>query len=104
MSRLIVDFAFEIGDVVFFKGSDHANGHRPKTFAIYERVAQQCCGGVQNLYRVHGIEGFTPEAMLTREEPPYRPMSDAELADRVRVIQTEIKARKAEFLEQFKGE
>lgn len=104
MSRMVVDFEFEIGQIVFFKSANHANGFRPATFAIYERVAQQCHGGIQCLYRLSGIEGLTPEPMLTRKEPEYRPMSEAELSDRVRVIQAQIKARRAEFLSQSEGE
>lgn len=89
MSGFEVDFEFEIGELVFVKSALHADGVRPKYFVIIERLAQQCSGGIQRLYKLAGEEGVVPEIALTRDEPPYRPPSDAEMTQRQRQRQAE---------------
>lgn len=86
MSTLTADFLFEIGDTVFFSSAQHAAGHRPKQFVIYERLAQECHGGIQRLYRLGGVDMNVPEVLLVRDEPAYRPMSQAEHDENLKVI------------------
>jgi hypothetical protein len=89
MSEITVSFEFEIGELVFFRDAAHCHGIRPKRFIIEERFAQQCHGGIQRLYRLHGYprdSGYlgVPEIVLSREEPAFIPVSQAELDDRNR--------------------
>ena len=85
-SMITVTFEFEIGELVFFKGTQHTLGCRPKQFCVTERIAQECHGGVQKLYRLSGTDPHLlhPEIVLTREEPAYRPVSVEERADELR--------------------
>ena len=73
MSSLTVEFAFEIGDLVYFKSATHDIGNTPVKFVVYERLAQECHGGVQRLYRVLGVKDWVPEIVLTSVLPPYTP-------------------------------
>lgn len=89
MSSITAEFEFEIGDLVFTRDAEHSNDARPKTFCIYERLAQECHGGIQRLYKVVGFKEAVPEVLLTKEEPPFCPVSNAWLKDRVRVMVAE---------------
>ena len=75
MSKIEVEFAFEIGDKVYTRTASHHAGRRPKAFIVYERLAQECHGGIQRLYKCYELEGYVPEIVLTREMPPYGRMS-----------------------------
>ncbi len=79
-------FEFDIGELVFFRGAQHTCGCRPKQFCITERLAQECHGGVQKLYRLSGTDPHQlhPEIALTRGEPAYRPVSSEQQADELR--------------------
>lgn len=83
MSELIVEFKFEIGDVVFFRTASHSDGNRPRQFLVEEQQAHRCCGGVQLFYKLEGEQLPAPEIALTTEEPPYRPMAEAAKAARL---------------------
>ena len=85
-STITVAFEFDIGELVFFSDAQHTRGHRPKQFCVTERLAQECHGGVQKLYRLSGTDPrqMHPEIALTREEPAYRPVSSEQLADELR--------------------
>ena len=78
MSKIEVEFEFEIGQLVFFKGSQHTRSNRPKMFPIFERHAQECHGGIQKLYKLSFITELVPEVVLTTEEPQYRPACEEE--------------------------
>jgi len=103
MSKLEVEFEFEIGDIVFSKAAQHCSGHRPKPFIIYERIAEQCHGGVQRLYKVMGFEGFVPEVVLSRDEPEYRPAPEAELKDAARIRAAERRTWRDEIEDHIAG-
>lgn len=85
--KIEVEFEFEIGDLVFFRSSDHAVGIRPKTFCVYERLAQECHGGIQRLYKLGNVPESIPEVLLCKDEPEYRPMSDSEIEDQCRLTE-----------------
>lgn len=78
MSSITVDFEFEIGDLVYFRGASHHAGVRPKQFCVYERLAQECHGGIQRMYRVTGGTDLFPAVLLTKEQPPYQPACEEE--------------------------
>ena len=55
MGQLTVEFAFEIGEVVYTKAAMEelrANLSRPRAMYIQERLACECPGGVQLYYYV----------------------------------------------------
>ena len=103
MSKLEVEFKFEIGDIVFFRSAQHDKGNRPRPFCIVERLAQQCHADTQRLYVLACNSGFVPEVALSLEEPSYRPVTVAELDDRDRVRWHE-KARFEKEMEQARNE
>ena len=78
-SEVRATFEFEISELVFFKGTQHNRNCRPNQFCVTERIAQECHGGIQRMYRLSGTDPHLlhPEIALTREEPPYRPASPA---------------------------
>ena len=102
MSSITAEFAFEIGDLVFFKGALHCDGHRPKQFCVYERIAQQCHGGIQMHYRLSGYTGDVPETVLTKDEPPYRPHSKEEVEHNLEVKAAMRAAADESFLREWK--
>ena len=88
---------FEIGDLVFIKGSQHTMNHRPKEFVITERFVQQCYGGTQKLYKLHTMDGLHPEIALTCDEPPYRKVSSECLADEMNAQVMRLEVRNMEW-------
>lgn len=72
MTGFRVDFKFEIGDIVFAKDAAHDEGNTPLPMCIIERIAQECMGGVQQLYKTSRAEKCFPEVCLTNERPPYQ--------------------------------
>ena len=76
MSSLRAEFRFEIGDTVYFRAAMHNANNRPNQFIIYERLAQQCHGGIQQLYRMQPGMDFVAETLLTADEPEYRPATE----------------------------
>ena len=97
MSGFTVEFEFEIGDLVYTKGSQHTDGQRPRMFCISERIAQQCHGGIQQLYKLETIDGWHAEVVLTYDEPPYRPMSDARMTEHFAIIEQERELREVRW-------
>lgn len=93
MSKLTVEFAFEIGDEVYARGTTHNSGNRPVVFIVCERWAQQCPGGIQLHYKLGGLAGNILEMLLTHDEPPYKDKSDAEYAALERQIMASDAAR-----------
>jgi len=91
MSKIESEFKFELGDMVYIRGSQHIAGCRPTHFVVCERIAQECHGGVQQFYKMLGWTGAVSEIALTVEEPAFRPQSDAELADRERTLLEDLK-------------
>lgn len=81
MHEIAVYFEFEIGEMLFFKNSVHLIGIRPKQYIVHERVAQECHAGIQQMYRLIGVETLVPEIALSRDEPPFRPTTQEELVD-----------------------
>lgn len=63
MSGFTVDFEFEIGELLWMKGSHDQRG------IVTDRIAQQCSGGIQKLYSLSRLSGFISEIALTREPP-----------------------------------
>lgn len=84
MSKIEVEFAFELGQIVYVRSSLHTHNVSPTRYVIAERIAQECHGGVQRLYKIYGRDDFVPEIVLTSEEPAFRPVSDEEIADMLR--------------------
>lgn len=68
-------FEFAIGDLVYVRSAGHSATHIPKQFVVTERFAQQCHGGFQLQYKLHGYPEsgnvLVPELVLTRERPDY---------------------------------
>lgn len=89
MSKIEVQFEFELGDLVYFRGSANDGGQRPTAFVIVEQIAQKCSGGVQQLYKLSGETSYHSELALTKDEPPYRPMPEGAIHDRQRVVEAE---------------
>lgn len=89
MSTLSVEFAFEIGEFVYLKTADHFDGARPRKFIITEQIAERCPGGIQLHYRLGGLECNVLEICLTRDEPPYVPMTDEAVQDHLRALVAE---------------
>ena len=88
MSGFTVEFAFELGQQVFFRDAPHDVDQTPRAFTVYERVAQECHGGVQRLYKLMVGEGRSelyPEILLCAEMPPLQPLSDAKIEERHRI-------------------
>lgn len=78
MSEITVKFAFEIGEVVYFKTAEHDATHTPKQFIITERIAQQQVSRDTLLfYALSNTMENVPEIMLTRECPVYQPRCEA---------------------------
>jgi hypothetical protein len=94
MSKVSVEFQFEIGELVYFKAAAHNSSHRPRRFVIYERHVQECSGGVQKLYRLDGCDRLAVEIVLTTKEPPYRPISEEEIAQRIELVRAETVAQR----------
>lgn len=92
MSKIEVEFEFELGDLVFLRGAQHIQQSRPKRYVIYERMASECHGGCQRLYKVLGWSEPLPEILLTKTEPPYQPEAEEYLAERQRIIELEQQA------------
>lgn len=82
MTGINVEFKFEIGDLVYIKGTSHDFDHRPNQFLIVERLVQQCHGGIQLLYKLLDRTQHHPEIVLTREQPAYKSASDAAYEER----------------------
>jgi len=62
-SWLSVWFAFDIGEIVYFRGDTQPD-------VIYERVAVEFVGGVQRLYRLGRTrDELLSETLLTNELP-----------------------------------
>lgn len=81
-SSITVTFEFEIGELVFVKGAQHIAGYRPKRFCIAERMVREYSGGIREFYKLTLTDcDWVPGIVLTRDEPKYRPMSPAEVAD-----------------------
>lgn len=95
MSKIEVEFAFEIGDFVYFKSAPHFDWKNPRKFVVVERLAQQCHGGIQRMYRLGGLVDDASrtlmnvsETELSREKPPYEPISEEWIQDRIRWEET----------------
>ena len=86
MTSITVDYEFEIGDLVYFQTAAHGRGAQPNRFCVQERLAQECCAGVQKQYRLVGRSDWIPEFALTRTKPPYEPQSDESIEDELRFI------------------
>ncbi len=84
-SEVRATFEFEIGELVYIRSANHAAGVRPRQFVILEQILQQCCGGIQLFYLLDDPNmPQRSEFLLTREEPAYRPVSEAERKDTFR--------------------
>ena len=99
---LTVEFAFDIGEMVYCKAAAHRRDSFPRRFIILERLAQQCPGGVQLHYKLNGVDGNHLEIALTRDKPPYetRPpemiAEEIALADAMSAAQTKRYRREKE--------
>lgn len=71
-NTITVTFKFSVGDLVYFSGATHNVSTVPIQAVITERIAQQCHGGIQQLYKVSSEQGLFSEVSLCLEEPPYR--------------------------------
>ena len=89
MSKVEADFQFEMGALVYIRGSSHTAGLRPVQFVVIERIAQECNGGIQRMYLLAGEAKPYSELALTLEEPPYRPMPEEAMKDRERVAKAD---------------
>jgi hypothetical protein len=76
-----VEFEYEIEDVVYFEAALHSRRAIPSRFIVQERIAQECCAGVQVFYKLVNHPNLVPEFALTREMPAYEPVSEEEIAD-----------------------
>jgi len=90
MSEITVNFEFELGDMVYFKSAQHSLGKRPLRFVVYERLAQQCHGGIQRLYKLGTITELVPEILLRNREPEYSKRCDAEIEERFAMMSEEL--------------
>lgn len=93
MSSITVEFQFEIGDFVYMKSAPHTMESVPNAFVVYERIAQQCHGGVQKHYKLGGRDNMIPETLLTRDRPPYQPRCQAYQDEREELLLSELRAQ-----------
>lgn len=89
MSSITVQFQFEIGDIVYFRQSPNNMDNIPNRFLVTERLAQQCHGGIQMLYRLHDRDALIPEVAIRGDCPPFQPDSDERVAERQRLLRAE---------------
>ena len=99
MSSITVDFKFEIEEVVYIKTALHAMDNRPNRYIVQERIAQQCHGGVQRMYKLVGMSEHLPELALTIKEPEYRPVGDNIIEEFIK-----LEERKKEFVQKIVNE
>lgn len=77
-SMIELTLEFEVGELVFFRASQHVQDVRPRQFCIVERFAAEYHHGFQRFYRLATLgDELYPEVALTREEPAYRPAVSA---------------------------
>ncbi len=69
MSELKADMAFEIGELVYFKGAIYNTHQTPNRYMVVERYVNECHGGIQRLYKLEGITVQVAEIALTRDVP-----------------------------------
>ena len=93
MTGFTVEFQFDIGDIVYARDAAHDEASTPMPMCIIERIAQECMGGVQRLYKTSRTDKLLPEVCLTNERPPYQRVDSDRIAE-----QAELRAtiRKAE--------
>lgn len=73
MSKLEVNFAHEIGDLVYLRNSLNDIDHIPKQFVIVERTATQISdGGVSIFYWLQDWKNPVNEVALSKEMPLYQ--------------------------------
>ena len=72
MSHFVtVEFAFNIGEVVWHRAAVAGGQYKPHAWIVIERHAVQCHGGVQKFYKLNDCAGpMVPELALTSDEPP----------------------------------
>lgn len=68
---MAIIFMFDIGDLVYIRGSMHSRSSTPKQFVVCERILQQCHGGTQRVYKLLNYEGWVPEIAITPAMPAY---------------------------------
>ena len=94
MSETIsITFEFKIGDVVYYKMSNHDHGSRPVQMIVYEQLAQTCHADTQRLYRVSSVKEWIPEILLSLKEPAMRIRSDESIAEEARMCAIETSFR-----------
>ena len=76
MDTITVTFQFAPGDLVYFRAAHHGHGSRPNRFCIETRIAEECHGGIQIMYKLVGSDKCVPELALSATEPAYNPKSD----------------------------
>ncbi len=97
MSTLTAEMAYEIGQFVFFRDALHNEVSQPTPHTIVERFAQECRGGVQELYKLARDSALYSEVALTDKEPPYVPLSEARIADIIRLADKRLAADQARW-------
>ena len=97
MSELKAEMKFEVGDFVYFRNASHHIEALPKRFVVTERLVQECHGGVQRLYKLHGHEGLVPEICLCSDMPPYIAGVKERIEELVSLELVHASARRAEL-------
>lgn len=80
MSTLTTEFAFELGQTVYFRNAENNRNSTPKPYTVWERTATECHGGIQRFYILgrHPELQLIPEIALTADRQPYDATSDKE--------------------------
>lgn len=86
MSSITVKFEFEIGDFVYYRNAMNDRTHSPFRHIVHERIAQECHGGIQRLYRLDGQEEEIPEVVL-RSTPPLFEETASEVLEDAAAVQ-----------------
>ena len=96
-NTITVTFQFKPGDLVYFRGAAHHRGQRPARFCIETRMAEQCHGGIQRMYRLVGGDRYVPELALTSTEPGWQSKSDSDIEAEALEHKNEIDALSKDF-------
>jgi hypothetical protein len=99
MSQVTVDFEFEIGDLLYFRDAENSLDKHPRAFLVYERIAQECHGGIQRFYKLTGLPDATPEIALTKDAPKYSRRCAERTEEQIELLNLEAKASRVGWRE-----
>lgn len=85
MSTLNVEFAFDIGDMVYFRDALHNRTHWPLRFMVVERCAVEYDGAVYRSYKLSNSDKWVAAIALSKDPPPFEQTPDERIREDARV-------------------